>query len=483
MSDNQNKSASSEKAKNIPDSAAVLLGVDRPKPHDDKAEVAVLGAMLLSQDAAAIAMSQLNFEGAFYQQRHQIIFNAMLALNPKGEAGMDEVVLADHLHRTGQLENIGGISYIQELMDKVPTAAHIEHYVQIVKGNAVLRRIIATCSDAILKCYDAEGDVAQLLDLIEKQILEVSQLKQSNDYQAIEALIPDALNYIMELLSPDKSKLGIPTGYPVLDQAMTGGLQPGALFVLAARPAIGKTALALNMAANIALRNGGTTPVGVFSLEMSSLQLVMRLLSSQSKVNINRWAFTDDHPQGELQMVKETCEFLKNSHIYIDDTGGIDILELRSKARRMAERHGIKVLFIDYLQLISINSGRNSNRENDVARISGALKALAKELNIPIVVLAQVKRAAEQNGEPPKLSNLRESGAIEQDADVVALLHRSREEQFDQKEDAQKGLKAQLIIAKNRSGRTCKQHLVFFPQYTRFDPASDEVAEEDVPQE
>jgi replicative DNA helicase len=270
----------------------------------------------------------------------------------------------------------------------------------------------------------------------------------------------------------------------VLDKAMTGGLQPGALFVLAARPAIGKTALALNMAANIALYGGdGRYPVGIFSLEMSSLQLVMRLLSAQSRVNINRWAYTDDHPTGEIQMVQEAAKFLGNSNIYIDDTGGIDIMELRSKARRMHERHGIKVLFIDYLQLISINSGRNSSRENDVARISGSLKALAKELNIPVVVLAQVNRAAEQSGEAPKLSNLRESGAIEQDADVVALLHRNREDQFGEKGDGKEGLKSELIIAKNRSGRTCKQHLVFFPQFTRFDPAADEVADEDIPKD
>ncbi|MBR4125772.1 MAG: DnaB-like helicase C-terminal domain-containing protein, partial [Victivallales bacterium] len=211
-----------------------------------------------------------------------------------------------------------------------------------------------------------------------------------------------------------------------------------------------------------------------------TLQLTLRLISAEARVNINRWAY-ENAPQGDLISVRQACSILRQADIYIDDTGAIDILELRAKARRMKEQHDIQALFIDYLQLITINSGSNANRENDVARISGALKGLAKELNIPIVCLAQVNRKSEEGDGKPKLSNLRESGAIEQDADVVALLHRKREEQFNRSDNSSTGVDAELIIAKNRSGRTCTQMLTFFPQYTRFDAKADSVDETDMP--
>ena len=459
---------------------AGIFSFDRPKPHNEDAEIAVLGSMLTDPDAAAIALARLNFDGAFYRPAHQLIFNAMVALNPKGEAGIDPVVLADYLQKNHQLEQVGGLNYLRLLMDKVPTSVNIEHYAEIVKENAVLRRIIATCSDAVLKCYDSDGNVEQLLDLIEKEVLEVSQMNQARDFQHIVPLVDEALKYIADLLAKKTDIQGLPTGYDILDRAMTGGLKPGMLFILAARPAIGKTALALNMAANIALRGGDKTPVGIFSLEMSTLQLTLRLISAEARVNINRWAY-ENAPQGDLISVRQACSILRQADIYIDDTGAIDILELRAKACRMKEQHDIQALFIDYLQLITINSGSNANRENDVARISGALKGLAKELNIPIVCLAQVNRKSEEGDGKPKLSNLRESGAIEQDADVVALLHRKREEQFNRSDNSSTGVDAELIIAKNRSGRTCTQMLTFFPQYTRFDAKADSVDETDMP--
>ena len=460
--------------------SAGIFSFDRPKPHNEDAEIAVLGSMLTDADAAAIGLARLNFDGAFYRPAHQLIFNAMVALNPKGEAGIDPVVLADYLQKNHQLEQAGGLNYLRLLMDRVPTSVNIEHYAEIVKQNAVLRRIIATCSSAVLKCYDADGEVAPLLDLIEKEVLEVSQMNQAHDFQHIAPLVDDALKYVATLLNK-KADIGLPTGYETLDRAMTGGLKPGMLFILAARPSIGKTALALNMAANIALRGeNNKTPVGIFSLEMSAQQLTLRLIAAEARVNINRWAFDSNTPQGDLDAVRDACNTLRQTEILIDDTGAIDILELRAKARRMKDQYDIQALFIDYLQLITINSGSNSNRENDVARISGALKGLAKELNIPIVCLAQVNRAAEQGDGKPKLSNLRESGAIEQDADVVALLHRKREEQFNRSDNASDGIEAELIIAKNRNGRTCTQKLAFFPQYTRFDAKAESVDDSDV---
>ncbi len=306
-------------------------------------------------------------------------------------------------------------------------------------------------------------------------------MKEHNDYREIRPLVKEVYDQIVAMLQ-HKSNNGIPTGYDTLDKAMTGGLTPGMLFILAARPSIGKTALALNMASNIALRGDGQTAVGIFSLEMTAQQLVMRLVSSHARINVNRWSYSDTPSPTEVVAIRDACTTIGNSQIVIDDTGGIDILELRAKARRMVEKHHVKVIFVDYLQLITINTGnRNSSRENDVARVSGALKSLAKELEIPIVVLSQLNRQAEQGDAKPKLSNLRESGAIEQDADVVTLLHRKRDDQFGQQDDATNGLDAELIIAKNRNGRICRQLLTFFPQFTRFDPRAEEASAAELP--
>lgn len=462
-------------------SAASILSLDREKPHNNDAEIAVLGAMLISADAAGVGLAQLNFPDAFYLQAHQTIFNAMQALNPQGKAGLDPVVLSEYLQKNNQLDIVGGASYLAMLMDKVPTASHIDHYVKIVKQNAILRRIISTCAESILKCYESDGGAEELLDNIESTVLEISQMNQHQDYKDVGSLVMEAMTYITQIINPaNNGIMGIPTGFEDLDKAITGGLKPGTLFVLAARPSIGKTALALNIASNIAL---GGTPVGIFSLEMSSSELTLRLISSIAKVNISGLAYQGGSiSAADMQSIKEAASMLRKSKIYIDETGGIDILELRSKARRMVEKHGIKVLFIDYLQLVTISSlNRSASRENEVAKISGALKALAKELKIPVVVLAQVNRAAEQGNGVPKLSNLRESGAIEQDADVVTFLHRDREMQY-QDGNKNEPLEAKLVIAKNRNGRLGTQELLFYPYYTLFEGTRETVSAEDVPQ-
>lgn len=450
--------------------AVPLLNLDRPKPHNEEAEKAVLGAMLIDPIAAATAFANLRFEGAFYRPAHQIIFSAMLELNPgKGDAGLDVVVLTDHLQRNGRLEEVGGPSYLTMLADCVPTAANIEFYTDIVKQNAVLRRVISSCSEAILKCYDSDDDVKSLLDNIEQKIFEVAQMNENKDLQPIQPLVKDAITYLEKLIKGDSGIMGLKTGFDQLDRLITG-LRPGEVFVLAARPSIGKTALALNIAANIAL-GPAKIPVGIFSLEMPAQQLVLRLLCSEAKVSLGRLVNVITPPKNTWSALQDACMRLHKSQIIIDDTGAIDILELRAKARRMKSTANVGVIFIDYLQLIHTDAGRNASRENEVSKISGALKALAKELNIPIVVLSQLNRQAEQN-ERPKLSNLRESGAIEQDADVVTLLHREREKQYQQGEDATEGLEAELIVAKNRNGATGVQNLLFFPQFTRFENRS-----------
>jgi replicative DNA helicase len=450
--------------------AVPLLNLDRPKPHNEEAEKAVLGAMLIDPTAAAAALANLRFEGAFFRPAHQIIFTAMLELYPgKGDAGLDVLVLTDHLQRNGRLEEVGGPSYLTMLADCVPTAANIEYYIDIVKQNAILRRVISSCSEAILKCYDSDEDIKTLLDQVEQKIFEVAQMNESKDVMPIQPLVKDALSYIQKLMQGDDTVMGLKTGFDQLDRLITG-LRPGELFVLAARPSIGKTALALNIAANIAL-GPAKVPVGIFSLEMPAQQLVLRLLCSEAKVCLARLINVITPPKSTWSALQEACMRLIKSQILIDDTGAIDILELRAKARRMKSTANIGVIFIDYLQLIHTDAGRNASRENEVSKISGALKALAKELNIPIVVLAQLNRQAEQS-EKPRLSNLRESGAIEQDADVVTLLHREREKQYQQGENSNEGLEAELIVAKNRNGATGVQNLLFFPQHTRFESRS-----------
>lgn len=459
-----------------PATTVSLLNLDRPKPHNPEAEIAVLGAMMISPDAATAAFSSLKFEGAFYRPAHQIIFDAMLALSAdKGNASMDPVILADHLERSGRLEEVGGRSYIVQLMDSVPTAANIDHYLDIVRQNAVLRRIISTCTDTIIHCYDCDEDVHQLLDGIEQRIFEVSGMNESKDLLTIQPLVEDAVTYLEKLIDGNPDVLGLATGYEI--DRMISGLRPGDLFVLAARPSIGKTALALNIAANIAM-GAKPVPIGFFSLEMPAQQLVLRLICSTARVSLSEFRNKTLSNSGWMDTLR-ACDMLRKANIVIDDTGAIDILELRAKARRMSNKHGVKAIFIDYLQLVRAHTNRNASRENEVSQISGALKAMAKELSVPVVVLAQLNRQAEQ-GEKPKLSHLRESGAIEQDADVVAILHREREKQLSQKEDDGAGLDAELIIAKNRNGSTGTQELLFFPRFTRFENKS-RISEADIP--
>ena len=441
-----------------------IISIDKPKPSNNDAEVGVLGSMFVKPEAVSTALSALRFDDAFFRPAHQIIFNAIMELNMgKNEAAVDPIVLADHLERSGQLETVGGRSYIMQLMDAVPTAANIEHYIDIVRQNAILRRVIAACSEAIGRCYDCEDDVNTLLDGIEQSIFEITSLNETKDFMTISSLTSQAIVYLDKLMRGEKEVLGLSTGYD-FDRMITG-LKPGELFVLAARPSIGKTALALNMATNIALGNP-PAPIGIFSLEMPALQLVLRIICSLTRISMNDLRHGKVTP-AQWADVTNAVEQLKRAQILIDDTGAIDILELRAKARRMKNKHNIQAVFIDYLQLIKAHTKSNASRENEVALISGSLKAMAKELNIPVVVLAQLNRQAEQ-GEKPKLSNLRESGAIEQDADVVAILHREREKQYEQGSEDDKPLPAEVIIAKNRNGGTGTQNLLFFPKYTLF---------------
>lgn len=452
---------------------------DRHFPHNHEAETAVLGGILLDPAAALdTVLQRLPDETVFHRSEHQVIYRAIRDLANQGVRGqLDVIMLADGLARGGQLESAGGRAYLAQVSDAVATAANIEQYADIVWQNAMLRRLIGTCQRTMDRCFQPVEDVAELLDGIEQEILEVTASHDTKRLFTVGELMMPAVAYLEKLQRGEQEALGLSTGYTDVDRLITG-LRPGEMIVIAARPSIGKTALALNIAANIAL-GPDPKPVGFFSLEMPAQQVVLRLLCSEARIGLSevREGAMATSRWSELMAASTR---VRDAAMVIDDSGGIDILELKNKARRMKREYSTAVIFIDYLQLIQVSgTNRNTNRENEVARISGSIKALAKELEIPIVVLAQLNRQAEQQGQRPRLAHLRESGAIEQDADVVALLHRDRDEQQD-RQKAQRGVGAELIVAKNRNGETGLAPLVFLPVYTRFENRSG-IADADVP--
>ncbi len=450
-------------------------------PHNLDAEKAVLGCILTDPETLKDAAVRLNFDGAFYSASHQTIYSTIITManTPSEERqAIDLITVSEALRGKEKLQAVGGDAYLAELMNIIPTAANIENYVKIVHEYAVLRRLIRTSTDIIQKCFDSESQVNVLLDEVQQEVSNVANLQSGGDADSIADFMKPAIDYLLQLNEQRGDAVGIPTGFKDLDHMITG-LKAGDMIVLAARPSIGKTTIALNIASNVALR--AEKAVGIFSLEMNTLSLVLRLLCSEARINLREFR------QGVLSHARwvhitNSAEKLRKAPMYIDDTGQLDVIELRAKARRMKEKHDIQFIVIDYLQLMKgTSSNANSNREQEVAAMSGGIKALAKELNIPILILAQLNRQAEQGGRP-KLSHLRESGAIEQDADIVAILHRERElqQEADPAEIAKNGIESELIIAKHRNGETGIVELVFFPTYTLFQDKS-RISDDDVP--
>jgi len=457
-----------------------LLVGDRPLPHNEDAEIAVLGSMLLDpENAIDAAVARLNFPGSFFHPGHQTIFDTLVELcADRRKSGIDLLSLSDALDRRGRLEEIGGASYLARILNSVPSAANVDKYVDIVYDDAVLRRIIASGADIVGQCFDRERSVKELLDAFEEEILGISELHAASAAVPVGEVILKAIDLLDKLRQKDPSVMGLSSGFPDLDALITG-FRPGEMIVLAARPSIGKTALALNVACNIAM-NDNPTAVGIFSLEMGTELLVLRLLCTLARVSlgdIRDGAIS----QARWQGITQQGERLKKAPIYIDDAGTLDIDDLRHRARQMWRKHDVRMIIVDYLQLVRpVSSNRNSTRENEVSQISARLKALAKELNIPVLVLAQLNRQASQPGQRPRLSHLRESGAIEQDADIVALLHRDRDVETDQGVHIDEGMDAELIIAKNRNGPTGLVPLTFIPAWTRFESRA-RVHNSDVP--
>ena len=420
----------------------------------------MLGAVLIDNQQFERAQILLNHM-AFYSPRHQKIFRAFEYLSELTVA-IDVVTLRQELERAGCLEAIGGPAYLAELLDGVPRSANVEHYAKIVREKAIMRELIS-CSQGILEnALRGASTADEVLDEAEKSIFRVAEQRMRSGFIPLSITAEESLKAIEELTKRQQMITGVPTGYPELDEK-TAGLQPGDLIILAARPAMGKTSLAINIASHAALMHGKT--VGVFSLEMSHTQLFFRLLCGEGQVNAHHLR-TGRIGGEEWQRIIKVYGKLSQAPIYIDDTPGISILEMRAKCRRLKREKGLDMLIVDYLQLMR-GGGRTESRQQEISEISRSLKELAKELHIPVLSLSQLSRAPEQRtgDRRPQLSDLRESGAIEQDADVVMFLFR---EEVYKKDDPELHGKAELILGKQRNGPTGTIRLNFIKDYTRF---------------
>ncbi|MCX7789179.1 MAG: replicative DNA helicase, partial [Chloroflexaceae bacterium] len=415
--------------------------MDRSVPFDLQAERATLGAILLERDAIVTIAPWLPSE-YFYLEKHALIYEAMLACYNRREPP-DLATVAAELRRQERLELVGGLGYLSDLAAEVPTAVHIEYYARIVERTAVLRRLIEAGGKIAAMGYDETADLDETLDRAEAELFNVSQRRSNQDFVAIGQVVNQLFTQIESLQERRGEVAGVATGYPDLD-GITGGLQPSDLIILAARPSVGKTSLALSLAYNVAFLSNAT--VGIFSLEMSRDQLVQRVLAMHTGIDMQRLR-TGNLRGDELNLAFEGMGVLPELPIYIEDTPGLSITEVRSRARRLAAEVGVDLLMIDYLQLMS--GRRSDNRVQEVSEISRGLKSLARELNVPVIALSQLSRAVEgRQSHVPMLSDLRESGSIEQDADIVMFIY--REELYDKDTD-KKGI-AEIHIAKHRNG-------------------------------
>lgn len=434
------------------------LFADRLPPHNHEAEKAVLGAILLEPSVLITVNERLKAED-FYRQAHQRLYQVMNELSERGEP-IDIVTLTAELNDRNLLDEIGGVLYLNELASSVPTAANVEYYAKIVEEKALLRRLIRTATYIATQGYNESDEVNEILNEAERRILEISQRRIRGDgFVAIKDVLLETYEQI-EAIHMNKSGIsGIPTGFVDLDR-MTSGLKGSDLIILAARPSMGKTAFALNVAQNVAIRAGKT--VAVFSLEMSAAQLAMRMIASEG--NIDAQAFrTGDLKEEDWEKLTMAMSTLSEAPIFIDDTPGVTVYDIRAKLRRLQAEHGLGLVVIDYLQLISGKGGES--RQQEISEISRSLKLMAREFNVPIIALSQLSRAVEQRQDKrPMLSDLRESGSIEQDADMVAFLY--RDDYYN--EDSEKKNIAELIIGKQRNGPVGKIELLFLKNYNKF---------------
>jgi replicative DNA helicase len=450
-------------------SQAYLPDIHRTLPHSVEAEQGVLGSMLIApREIIGECVQQIDADH-FHAPAHRTIYSILVEFW-NANRPIDFITLTQVLKDRGLLDQVGGAYFITTLFSFVPTAANVNFYIEIVREKHVLRRVIASCTECAARAYDDQEEVSALLDEVEQKVFAITQDRTRGQMPALKDQLMDAIESIEKLYERKGGISGLATGYTELDR-MTDGMHGAEMIVIAARPSMGKTALAMNIAENVAVHS--KQPVAIFSLEMSSQQLVQRLLCSRARVNLQRVRDGFLHEQ-DFPSLTAAAAKLADSQIFIDDTAGLSILELRAKARRMKSQDNIQLIVIDYLQLLRSNTRRaQDNRQLEIAEISSGLKALAKELSIPIIVLAQLNRNPEtrtgaSHGRP-RLSDLRESGSIEQDADVVGLL--VREEYYAETEEKKEELegKATLIIAKQRNGPVGDVPLTFLKEFTRFE--------------
>ena len=430
----------------------------RIPPHSVEAEQSVLGSILLDKEAM-ISVSETLVPEDFYKEAHKVIYESMLKLY-NSQSEIDLITLTDELRDQGYLDDIGGIAYITSLSTVVPTTSNIKYYVNIVKEKSISRQLISAANDIINLGYDGSAKVEYVLENAEKKIFDISQERATNDFQPINQVISEALSMLEKLYEEKNDVTGLTTGFRDLNKKING-LQRSDLLLIAARPAMGKTAFALNLVQNAALK--GDASVAVFSLEMSKEQLVQRMIASQSTVELKKIK-TGTLADNDWPRITDGMAILSGAKIHIDDTPGIKISELRSKCRKLKIEKGLDLVLIDYLQLME-GEGQNESRQQEIAKISRSLKILAKELDCPVVALSQLSRAPEQRADHrPMLSDLRESGSIEQDADIVMFLY--RDEYYNP--DTEKKNIGEVIVAKNRHGETGTVELVWFGGIQKF---------------
>lgn len=440
----------------------------RVPPQNIEAEQAVLCAMLIDKEAIARVTEILNGDD-FYREAHRVIFNVMAELYGKNEA-VDLITVTDALKRDNKLEDVGGIAYVTALANAVPTAANVKYHADIVAEKSVLRQLVRVSTEIAAMGYDADEEVNVLIDKAESRILEISNRKKKSDFTPISDVLMESVQGIEKLLNNKGGLTGIPTGFVDLDK-LTSGLHPSDFIILAARPSMGKTAFALNVVQNVALRahkkvGGSPRSVAFFSLEMSKEQLVNRMLCAEANIDSQRLRI-GEMADKDWDSLWGACDSMSKAKIFIDDTPGITAMEMRSRARRLKAEHGLDLIVVDYLQLMQGSGKRNvsGDRQQEVSEISRSLKALARELDVPVIALSQLSRGVEaRQVKRPMLSDLRESGSLEQDADIVAFLYR---EDYYNPETENKNI-TELIIAKHRNGPVDTVNLFFHKQFTKF---------------
>ncbi len=432
--------------------------IKRILPHSTEAEQSVIGSMIMSRDAIVEA-SEILTGADFYQQQYGVVFEAMVELNDEGKA-VDLITLQERLKEKDLPPEISGMEFVRDLLSAVPTSANVKYYAEIVSEKAMLRKLIKTTEEISNACYLGKEKTQDILEVTEKKIFDLVQNRGANEFVPIRQVVLNAIEKIEMASRTQGNVTGIPTGFIDLDYKMSG-FQPSDLILVAARPSMGKTAFVLNIAQYMAFHNHVTA--AIFSLEMSKEQLVNRMLSLESKVD-SQSIRTGNLEDEDWAKLIEGANIIGNSNLIIDDKPGISISELRSKCRKYKMEHNLGVIFIDYLQLMT-GSGRSESRQQEISEISRSLKALARELNVPVVALSQLSRAVEQRPDHrPMMSDLRESGAIEQDADVIMFIYR---DDYYNKDSENKGI-AEIIIAKQRNGPIGTVNLVWLPNYTKF---------------